>query len=94
MVHQFYETRVNDEFVLRGNSITLKCLIPSFIADFVDVVAWVADDGEEFATNTDYGSVIIWVNYFLIVSQYCETREFLYFYFSSIHVINPCENFR
>jgi len=46
-VHQFYQTRVIDEFVLRGNSATLKCLVPSFVADFIDVEAWLDEEGVE-----------------------------------------------
>lgn len=37
-----------DEFVLRGNSATLKCLVPSFITEFVDIEAWVSSEDEEF----------------------------------------------
>ncbi|XP_020284773.1 Down syndrome cell adhesion molecule-like protein Dscam2 isoform X2 [Pseudomyrmex gracilis] len=51
VVQQFYETRVIDEFVLRGNTATLKCLVPSFVADFVDVIEWVAEDGSTYNTN-------------------------------------------
>lgn len=48
VVHQFYQVRVIDEFVLRGNSATLKCLVPSFITEFVDVEAWLSSEEEEF----------------------------------------------
>ena len=76
MVHQFYQTRVIDEFVLRGNTATLKCLIPSFVADFVQVVEWVTDDDSFSATpisNTNYGNKIVlpfsvWDN-FILFSQ-------------------------
>lgn len=51
VVHQFYQTRVIDEFVLRGNAATLKCLVPSFVADFIIVESWVADDGTEITLN-------------------------------------------
>uniref|UniRef100_A0AAR5PMA2 Down syndrome cell adhesion molecule-like protein Dscam2 n=1 Tax=Dendroctonus ponderosae TaxID=77166 RepID=A0AAR5PMA2_DENPD len=44
VVKQFYETRVTDEFVLKGNTGILKCIVPSFVTDFVQVEAWVADD--------------------------------------------------
>ncbi|XP_039227474.1 Down syndrome cell adhesion molecule-like protein Dscam2 isoform X10 [Drosophila yakuba] len=47
VVHQFYQTRVIDEFVLRGNSATLKCLVPSFVADFIDVEGWIDEEGVE-----------------------------------------------
>lgn len=47
MVKQFYETRVTDEFVLKGNTGILKCIVPSFVTDFVQIEAWVAEDGSE-----------------------------------------------
>ncbi|XP_071567212.1 Down syndrome cell adhesion molecule 1 isoform X3 [Temnothorax nylanderi] len=52
VVQQFYETRVIDEFVLRGNAATLKCLVPSFVADFVDVIEWQAEDGFTYTANS------------------------------------------
>ncbi|XP_050461767.1 cell adhesion molecule Dscam2 isoform X11 [Cataglyphis hispanica] len=52
VVQQFYETRVIDEFVLRGNTATLKCLVPSFVADFVDVIEWQAEDGSTYNANS------------------------------------------
>jgi hypothetical protein len=52
VVHQFYQTRVIDEFVLKGNTATLKCLVPSFVSDFVEVVEWLSDDQSlSLATN-------------------------------------------
>ncbi|KAF4517352.1 hypothetical protein B566_EDAN011739 [Ephemera danica] len=51
VVHQFYQSRVIDEFVLRGNAATLKCLVPSFVADFVDVIEWVTDDKSYSISN-------------------------------------------
>lgn len=51
VVQQFYETRVIDEFVLRGNAATLKCLVPSFVADFVDVIEWQDEDGSTYNAN-------------------------------------------
>lgn len=55
VVHQFYKTRVIDEYVLNGNSAILKCLIPSFIADFISVTSWVSDDGTEIEMDDDTG---------------------------------------
>lgn len=46
VVQQFYQSRVIDEFVLRGNTGILKCLVPSFVTDFVQVEAWISDDGK------------------------------------------------
>lgn len=36
-----------DESVLRGNAGILKCHIPSFVADFVSVSAWIQDEVNE-----------------------------------------------
>ncbi|XP_041784495.1 Down syndrome cell adhesion molecule-like protein Dscam2 isoform X36 [Anopheles merus] len=47
VIHQFYNTRVIDEYVLNGNAGILKCLIPSFVSDFISVTGWLADDGTE-----------------------------------------------
>lgn len=52
VVQQFYESRVIDEFVLRGNTATLKCLVPSFVGDFVDVIEWIADDGTSYSADS------------------------------------------
>lgn len=61
MVHQFYQSRVSDEFVLRGNAGILKCLIPSFVTDFIEVDAWVSNDGETFVeNNSDLGKKFNW----------------------------------
>ena len=38
---------------MRGNAAIIKCLIPSFVADFVQVVAWISEDGEEFLSGSD-----------------------------------------
>lgn len=45
VVDQQYDARVIDEYVLKGNAAILKCLIPSFVADFVQVIDWEDSDG-------------------------------------------------
>jgi hypothetical protein len=45
-----------NEYVIRGNAAILKCSIPSFVADFVYVVAWVDDEGNEIVASDDYSS--------------------------------------
>jgi Down syndrome cell adhesion molecule-like protein 1 len=47
-VSQNYDTDVNKEYVIRGNSAILKCQVPSFVADFVDVISWHTDLDETF----------------------------------------------
>ncbi|XP_049290893.1 Down syndrome cell adhesion molecule-like protein Dscam2 isoform X1 [Anopheles funestus] len=44
VVHQHYQIRVNDEFVLNGNAAILKCLVPSFLQDFITIESWDIDD--------------------------------------------------
>lgn len=39
---------------MRGNSAILKCSIPSFVADFVHVVAWIDEDDNEIVTSNDF----------------------------------------
>lgn len=36
---------------MRGNSAIMKCLIPSFVADFVRTEAWIDEEGTEFTIN-------------------------------------------
>lgn len=48
VVNQFYQTDGENEYVIRGNSAILKCKVPSFIADFVFVEAWIDSDGNEY----------------------------------------------
>lgn len=56
VVQQFYQSEVNNEYVIRGNSAVMKCSIPSFVADFVEVISWTDTDGNAFALNhTNYG---------------------------------------
>lgn len=39
---------------MRGNSAVLKCLIPSFVADFVYVDAWINEEGNEILGGGDF----------------------------------------
>ena len=36
---------------MRGNSAIMKCLIPSFVADFVFVDAWIDENNSEYKLN-------------------------------------------
>ncbi|XP_050520781.1 cell adhesion molecule Dscam2 isoform X31 [Daktulosphaira vitifoliae] len=54
VVNQNYETELMpSEYIIRGNSLVLKCNIPSFVADFVTVDSWVSSDGQLFTKETD-----------------------------------------
>ncbi|XP_076390054.1 Down syndrome cell adhesion molecule 1 isoform X29 [Megachile rotundata] len=54
VVTQYYEAEVVSEYVIRGNAAILKCTIPSFVAEFVSVDAWVGSDGSTFKPSNDY----------------------------------------
>ena len=43
VVGQEYETDVNKEYVIRGNSAVLKCQWPSFMADYLSIDSWMVD---------------------------------------------------
>lgn len=47
-VAQFYATEVHNLYVIKGNSGILKCEMPSFVADFLHIVAWIDE------TETSY----------------------------------------
>ncbi|XP_025202775.1 Down syndrome cell adhesion molecule-like protein Dscam2 isoform X27 [Melanaphis sacchari] len=53
-VSQYYEVDVNKEPVIKGNSVVMKCGIPSFVADFVIVLSWTTDKGDNFYPGIDY----------------------------------------
>lgn len=56
MVNQYYEAEVVSEYVIKGNTAVLKCNIPSFVADFVKVEAWVGSEGSVFLPTDNFGS--------------------------------------
>jgi hypothetical protein len=45
---------IDSEYVMRGNAAIIKCSIPSFVADFVSVTAWIDDEGNEILPSTDF----------------------------------------
>nr|XP_036670184.1 Down syndrome cell adhesion molecule-like protein Dscam2 isoform X44 [Drosophila suzukii] len=51
VVSQFYITEAENEYVIKGNAAVVKCKIPSFVADFVQVEAWVDEEGTELWRN-------------------------------------------
>ena len=59
VVHQAYETDVNKEHVIKGNNAIFKCVIPSFVADFVSVRSWVTDAGDTYVLSQSYGKLCL-----------------------------------
>lgn len=44
--------------MIRGNAAILKCSIPSFVAEFVQVVGWQDDQGNSFNPDEKNGRVL------------------------------------
>lgn len=51
VVSQFYESQVSDEYVIKGNAAVLKCNIPSFVSDHVEVIEWVDSNGSLYTKD-------------------------------------------
>lgn len=54
VINQVYNAQITPaEYVMRGNAAILRCFIPSFVADFVHVVGWINDEGDEITNNEE-----------------------------------------
>ena len=51
VVVQRYETDVAKEYVIRGNDALMKCSIPSFVADMVQIIAWLDSEQQTVYLN-------------------------------------------
>jgi len=56
VVIQNYVTEAENEYVIRGNTAIVKCKIPSFVADFVSVDSWIADNDTTFTVHTIFNT--------------------------------------
>ncbi|XP_015172313.1 PREDICTED: Down syndrome cell adhesion molecule-like protein Dscam2 isoform X32 [Polistes dominula] len=54
VVSQFFVTEAENEYVIRANSAIMKCKIPSFVSEFVQVDQWIADDGTVYTAGEEY----------------------------------------
>ena len=57
-----YRVVVDEEQVMLGNEILLKCDIPSFVADFVAVDGWVDSEGLGIADDGNYQGNQVFLN--------------------------------
>lgn len=60
MVSQFYESQVYDEYVIKGNAAVLKCNIPSFVSDHVEITEWVDSNGSHYTRHDDKNNGILY----------------------------------
>ena len=56
VVTQEYNTYVNQGQVIRGNDVIMKCDIPSFVTDLLDVIHWVDNQNNVYSMNTNMGN--------------------------------------
>ena len=52
-----YETHLAPESVMLQNDVLLKCTIPSYVSDFVQVEAWVDSEAETYFSGNAFGTV-------------------------------------
>lgn len=53
VVKQNFEAEADNEYVILGNSAIMKCEIPSFVADFVQVEMWMDSIGNNYYPGVD-----------------------------------------
>ena len=46
VANQIFKTSSNEEYVIVGNDALMKCIIPSFVSDWVAVVGWEDSEGD------------------------------------------------
>lgn len=56
MAIQNYITEAENEYVILGNTAIMKCKIPSFVADFVTVDAWIDDNDTTYTLFNIYNN--------------------------------------
>lgn len=57
VVSQFYESQVYDEYVIKGNAAVLKCHIPSFVSDHVEIIEWTDSNGGQYSYMQDNSGI-------------------------------------
>ena len=48
MANQNFKTSSIEEYVIVGNDALMKCIIPSFVSDWVSVVSWEDSEGDVY----------------------------------------------
>ena len=57
VVTQDYQTELVSEHIILGNDVLFKCLIPSFVSDFVSVEVWIDSEANAFYPSSKYGKI-------------------------------------
>ena len=89
VVSQFYVTEAENEYVIRANSAIMKCKIPSFVSEFVQVDQWVADDGTIYTSDLEYGMMPVDVDVEMPLYVVVCGAASPFFYFPVIFISHP-----
>ena len=87
-------TESDNEYVIFGNDALMKCDIPSFVSDLIEIQSWT--DSEEniylknsyssFGTRNLLSKILEWPKWFCYKqTKHCLCLPFLFFYFSVVH---------
>ena len=56
MISQDFKVHVDlESYVILGNDALLKCEVPSFVSDLVDVESWLDNQGQSFLQSGSFG---------------------------------------
>ena len=57
VVNQNYMTEATNEYVITGNSALMRCVIPSFVSDFISLQNWQDEKGNVMvpSSTNNYG---------------------------------------
>ena len=58
-VWQDYSTKAEDEYVIQGNDVLIKCKIPSFVSDFVQIVGWIDNEENSIMPGLNHSNSIL-----------------------------------
>ena len=56
VVSQDYVTETNNEYIILGNDALMKCEVPSFVSDLVQVHSWIDNENNEFYLKDGFRS--------------------------------------
>ena len=71
VVHQTYKIQVYDEFVISENTAVLKCHIPTFVKEYVQIISWLKDDKIIVTSSSPKG----------------KSSHFIIFHYITLHLI-------
>jgi len=69
-------------YVIKGNTAIFKCIVPSFVADYVSVVSWEDTVGNEYSISPS-------VEHFGIIAIDNATENFCYFQIEFSFIFRP-----